>query len=169
MVHSVTHASTVALGDALDGRERLADVGDVGVREPERDEDGEVHALVVVEALHRAAPPASARLGEEEHAAGRAAAVADDRGLRVRDLTFAGVAAQLRDRFVDEAVAVQPPRRQLPAVGVEREHAVEGDVGAAVEEVLRLTPAAEAERLDPRQAVEREAVVELGHVDVGRA
>jgi hypothetical protein len=42
----------VALRDALDGGERLADVGDVGVREPEADEHREVHAFVVVEALH---------------------------------------------------------------------------------------------------------------------
>ena len=107
--------------------------------------------------------------GEEEHATRCAAAVAHDRGLRVRDLPFAGVAAQLRHRLVDEAVAVEPTRRELAAVGVERQHAVERDVLPAVEEVLRLALAAEPERLEPRQAVEREAVVEQRDVDVGRA
>ena len=44
--------------------------------------------------------------------------------------------------------------RQLAAVGVQRYHAVAGDVLPAVEEVLGLADAAEAERLDPGQAVE---------------
>ena len=37
---------------------------------------------------------------------------------------------------------------------------------AAVEEVLGLADAAEAQRLQPRQAVEREPVVQLGDVDI---
>src|SRR5262249_21143873 len=110
----------------------------------------------------------SPRGGEEEAAAGRATARARDRGLRVLDLTFASLTAQLRDRLVDEAVAVEPSRRELPAVRVERQDPVTSDVGAAREEVLRLTRGAEPEGLDPRQAVEGEAVVELGHVDVRR-
>ena len=36
-----------------------------------------------------------------------------------RDLTLAGLAAQLQDRFVEEAEAVQTAGRQLPAVGVD--------------------------------------------------
>ena len=86
-----------------------------------------------------------------------------------RDLAFARLAAQLVDRLVDQAHAVGAAVRQLTAVGVQRDHAVAGDGLAAVEEVLGLADAAEPEPLQPRQAVEREAVVELGDVDIAWA
>src|ERR1700761_8808427 len=58
--------------------------------------------------------------------------------------------------------------RKLAAVGVERQLAVAGNVLAAVQEILGLADPAESQRLDPRQAVEREPVVEFGDVNVGR-
>ena len=82
------------------------------------------------------------------------------------DLAVAGLVAELRDGFVEEAHAVRAALRELAAVRVERERAVEGDRAPAVDPVLRLAEAAEAERLDPRDAVEREPVVQQGDVDV---
>ena len=58
---------------------------------------------------------------------------------------------------------------ELAAVRVHRELAVERDAAAAVEPVLGLAEAAEAEALEPGDGVEREAVVDEGEVDVGRA
>src|SRR5439155_2417641 len=91
--------------------------------------------------------------GEQEAATRSAAARADDGSLGVLHLPFAGVAAELSDGFVEEAVAVQATGRQLAAVRVEWEQTVTRDVRATGEEVLGLAPAAEPERLDPRQAV----------------
>ena len=59
--------------------------------------------------------------GEEEGAAGEAAAGGDDRDLGAGDLAIAAVAAQLHDRLVEEAEALGAPGRELPAVGVERQ------------------------------------------------
>ena len=81
----------------------------------------------------------------------------------------ATLTTQLGDGLVHQAHAVGAPMGQLAAVGVDGRIPVEGDALAPVEEVLGLTDLAEAERLDPCQAVEGEPVVELGHVHVGRA
>src|SRR5205085_8159682 len=86
---------------------------------------------------------------QQQYARRGASARGDHCGLRIRHLTFAGVVAQLGDGLVDEAVAVRAPFRQLPAVRVDRQLAVEGDAATAVDPVLRLADAAEAERLDP--------------------
>ena len=85
------------------------------------------------------------------------------------DLALARLAAQLADRLVDQAHAVGAAVRELAAVRVERDHAVAGDVLAAVEEVLGLADTAEAQRLQPGQAVEAEPVVQLGDVDIAGA
>src|SRR5258707_4047075 len=58
---------------------------------------------------------------------------------------------------------------ELAAVRVQREQAAECDVLAAVEEILCLADTAETQRLDPREAIKGEAVVELGDIDVGGA
>src|SRR4051812_23866928 len=55
------------------------------------------------------------------------------------DLALAALAPQLCARFVDEAVAVQTARRQLPAVGVQRDEPVTGDAFAPVDEWPTLT------------------------------
>ena len=68
---------------------------------------------------------------------------------------------------MDQTHAVGAAVRELTAVGVERQLPVAGDVLTAVEELPGLADAAEPQRLDPRQAVESEPVVELGDVDVG--
>ena len=71
---------------------------------------------------------ASARRGEQQRAGEGAAAGAGDADLGVaRDLAVAGLAPELHARLVDEAEAVQPAGRELAAVGVERELAVERD------------------------------------------
>ena len=61
------------------------------------------------------------------------------------------------------------PGRELPAVRVERELAVERDPLAALDERSALAEAAEAEGLEPRHRQPAEAVVQLGDVDVGGA
>ena len=76
------------------------------------------------------------------------------------------VPPQLHHRLVDEPVAVGPSGRQLAAEGVERQLAPEGDTGGIGQEVAGLADAAEAQGLDPAEAVEGEAVVQLGHVHV---
>ena len=57
--------------------------------------------------------------------------------------------------------------RELAAVGVERQQPVAGDVLAAVKKFLGLADTAEAQRLDPGQAIHGEAVVQLRDVDIG--
>ncbi len=83
-------------------------------------------------------------------------------------LALARLTPELHARLVEEAVAVQPTGRELAAVGVEREHAVAGDALAALDERSRLALAAEPHRLEPRHRDEREAVVHLGELHVGR-
>ena len=91
---------------------------------------------------------------QQDRSAWREAAAADNPDPGVADLPFACLTAQLHDGFVDQAHPVGAAVRELAAVGVQRQHTVAGDAGSAVEEVLGLADAAEAERLDPRQAVE---------------
>jgi hypothetical protein len=50
-------------------------------------------------------------------------------------------------------------------VWVQRQLTVERDAGSAVNEVLAFAGSAESERFDPREAVEREAVVQQRDVD----
>ena len=82
---------------------------------------------------------------------------------------LAGRVAQLEHGLVDEAEAVSATPGQLTSVGVQRQLTVEGDAAAVTDEVLRLAEAAEAEVLEPAHAVDCEAVVQQGHVDVVRA
>ena len=84
-------------------------------------------------------------------------------------MAVAALAAQLHDRFVQEAETVQPAGRELPAVRVERQLAVERDPLAALDERPALAAPAEAERLEPRHREPAEAVVQLGDVDVAGA
>ncbi len=67
---------------------------------------------------------------------------------------------------MDEPVPVGAPLRELTAVRVHRQLAAEGDRAALVDPVLRLAEPAEPEALEPRDGVEREAVVDEGEVDV---
>ena len=76
--------------------------------------------------------------------------------------------AQLRARFVQHPVSVHAPRGELPAVGVQRELPVEAEPLAALDVRARLALTADPEGLEPHQREEREAVVELGEVEVAR-
>ena len=73
--------------------------------------------------------------------------------------------AQLGHGLVEEAEAVRAALGQLTAVRVDRQLAVERDPAPAVEPVLRLAEPAEAERLEPGDRVEREAVVDQCEID----
>src|SRR5512132_2352398 len=93
---------------------------------------------------------ATSALPGQQHGPGDgAAAVTHGRHLDPGHLAVAGLAPQLEARLVDEPEAVQPPRRQLAAVGVERQLAVERDAVPALDERARLPLAAEPERLQP--------------------
>ncbi len=87
---------------------------------------------------------------------------------RLRTWRWPGLASQLQAGLVQHPVPVHATRRQLTPVGVEGELTVERDAGAALDERPRLAVTAEPERLEPRQGQEREPVVELGDVHVGR-
>src|SRR5947209_18397666 len=116
----------------------------------------------------RCASASSSPAGEEEAAAERAAARPGDGHFGpARDLAVAALAPQLHARLVEKAVAVEAARRQLAAVGVDRDLAVPGYAPTALDERPAFTLLAEAERLEPGQRDEAEAVVELGHVDIG--
>ena len=75
---------------------------------------------------------------------------------------------ELGDGLVDEAESVGAAFGELTAVRIDRQLAVQRDPPALVQPVLRLAEAAEAERLQPGDGVEREAVIEQRQVDVGR-
>src|SRR4051812_33158888 len=103
-------------------------------------------------------------LREEEATGQRSAARRRDTDLRLaparpHHLTVARLTPQLRARLVEEAVAVEPSRGQLPAVGVERQQAVARDALAAFDERAALALVAEAERFEPAERDEAEAVV----------
>src|SRR5882757_3303321 len=103
---------------------------------------------------------------QQEHTAGRQTTATDHANSGIGDLALAGLATQLADGLVHQAHAMGAAVRQLPAVRVERQQAVAGDVLAAIEEILGLADAAESQRLDPGQAVHGEPVVEFGNVDI---
>ncbi len=63
---------------------------------------------------------------------------------------------------------MEAPARELAAGGVEGERPVAGDGRPALDERAAVAAAAEPEGLDPDHGEDGEAVVELGHVDVGR-
>jgi hypothetical protein len=102
-------------------------------------------------------------LAREQHAPGDrpppAAAIATR---AAGDLTLSPAAAQLEAGLVKHPVAVHAPGRQLPAIGVERELAVESDPRAALDEATGLAVPADPQRLEPREGEERKAVVQLG-------
>src|SRR5207237_1188538 len=104
----------------------------------------------------------------QEHTRRRAATTGEDGRLGVAHLALAGFVPKLRDRLVDEAVAVSATFGQLTAVGVHRQIAVERDALPALEPVLRLADPAEPESFEPRDGIEGEAVVEERQVDVVR-
>src|SRR5579872_4749468 len=87
---------------------------------------------------------------QEEDPRGSAAAGRDDGRTGVAHLPLACVVAQLLHRLVHESEAVGPSLRQLTTVRVDRKVAVEPDAASAVEPVVGLAEAAEAQRLDPR-------------------
>ena len=95
------------------------------------------------------AGPSRSALGEDEAAARHAATDRGKRNFGARDLSLPCLTPQLRDRLGDEAVAMGPTGRQLTAVGVDRQLAVERDSLTTLEEVLGLTDTAEAEPLEP--------------------
>src|ERR1700747_3132114 len=86
---------------------------------------------------------------QQEYAAGSETAAAGHGDPGIGDLAFACLAAQLAHGLVDKAHAVGAGMGELAAMGVQRHHTVAGDVAAAVEEVLGLADAAEAEGFDP--------------------
>src|SRR4051812_25584204 len=104
---------------------------------------------------------------EEQDAGRRATTGGDDRRARVDDLTLARLVPQLGHAFVDEAETVGAAFGELTTVRVDRQVTVERDAATAVEPVRGLTDAAEAQRFEPGDRVEREAVVHKGKVDVG--
>ena len=106
---------------------------------------------------------------EQQHTRGRAAAGGDDGRPRVVHLALTGLVAQLCHRLVDEPEAMRAALGELAAVRVDREVTIEGDAPAAVQPLVGLSEVAEAEPLDPRDRVEREAVVDQGEVDVAAA
>ena len=113
------------------------------------------------------APVSSERVSRRQPASGPppAAATATSGS---RHLTVAALAPELGARLVQEPVAVEATARELAAVGVERDLAADaGDALAALDERPALALGAEPERLQPGQGDEAEAVVELGHADVG--
>src|SRR3990172_9505776 len=79
---------------------------------------------------------------------------------------LAPFAQELHARLVQEPVAVQTPPGELTALGVEGELAVERDARTTLHEGAALALPAEAERLEPGEREEAEAVVELRHVHV---
>src|SRR5207248_2732416 len=91
-----------------------------------------------------------------------AAVGADHRG-RVRDTT--ALAAALEEELTARAAVAE---RHQAAVRRDREPAA-GPDRAVHHEVATLAFTAEAERLELADDLEREGVVELAHVDVGRA
>src|SRR5439155_6303230 len=106
--------------------------------------------------------------GQQEAAAEGAAAGAGDGHFGVSgDLAVAAFTPQLHARLVQEPVAVQAAGGKLASVGVERDLAVAGDALTAFDERSPFALLAEPESFQPRQGDEAEAVVELGHVDVG--
>src|SRR5262249_13567325 len=108
--------------------------------------------------------------GEQRRAGFQDAGVADRRDLGSRDLPVAGLAAELADRLGEVAEAgVHAAAGQLAAQGVERQLAAERDAPAPVDERAGLAGPAEAQGLEPPDGLDGEPVVELGHVDVGRA
>ena len=113
--------------------------------------------------------PVQERVRRKQPASGPPPAAATATSGWLGHLALAGLAPQLQAGLVEEPVAVEAPGRQLAAVGVERDLAVAGDAAAALEERAALAVLAEAQRLEPAQRDEAEAVVQLGHVDVGRA
>ena len=87
---------------------------------------------------------------------------------RLQHLTGPALAAQLHARLMDETEPVEPAARQLTPGGVEREHPQARDGGPVLDEGPALAPAAEPQRLQPHHGEDGEAVVELGHVHIGR-
>src|SRR4051794_22776666 len=94
-----------------------------------------------------------------------AAADGDDLGAP-RHLAGTAVAAELDARLEQGAVAVQAAGRELAAAGRDGQLAVERDAPATLDEGAGLVARREAERPQPLPRVDREAVVDLGHVDV---
>ena len=68
---------------------------------------------------------------------------------------------------MEQPEAVQPSGRELATVGVQGQIAVTSDALAALDERAAAARLAEAERFEPDQREEAEAVVELRAVDVG--
>src|SRR5580704_18191869 len=107
------------------------------------------------------ATASSAVLPLQEEDTRRGASAGGDHGRPgASHLSFACVVAQLLHRFVDETEAVRASLGELAAVRVDREVPVERDAASAVEPVVGLAETAEAQRLEPRDGVEREAVVD---------
>src|SRR4051812_15293770 len=105
----------------------------------------------------------------EQQATGRDPASDGDRGhLRTGDLTGTRSTAQLGDGLDEEAEPVAAPGRELAAVRVHRQGAAGPDAFRVLHEVSGLAQPAETERLQPRDCVEAESVVQAGDVDVIR-
>ncbi len=86
---------------------------------------------------------------------------------RVPQLPFSRLTAQLQARLVQHPVAVHAARGQLSPIGIQWQIAVQRDPRGTLDERSGLAVRADAERLQPRQGEEGEAVVEFGDVQVG--
>src|ERR1700761_7938804 len=82
-------------------------------------------------------------------------------------LPIAAFAPQLHTCLVQEAHPVQSTAGELSAAGVDRQRTVQSYTRTVVNELADLAVLAEPHRLQPHHGQEGEAVVELGHVDVG--
>src|SRR3954454_6316259 len=97
---------------------------------------------------------------QQQHPRRRAAPGGHHRRARVADLPLTRIPPQLRHRLVQETEPVRAALRELAAVGVHWQLAVEGDAAPAVDPVRGTADLAEPERFEPRDGVEREPVVQ---------
>src|ERR1700722_575599 len=110
----------------------------------------------------------SCRLRGEQHRAGeRSDGVRPYRDFGVGHLALTALASDLARRLDAEVGAMSPPDVARPAVGVDWERAAETGV-ALSHEVRRFTEATQPECLEPLERDDREPVVELRAVHVGR-
>src|SRR5690606_4547805 len=115
---------------------------------------------------HRPAAGGSVSLAKQHGSGGGTAAGTHRRHLGSMHLTACRLTPKLQDRLTYEAISVQSPRGQLPAMRVERQRAPKADSASVTDEIRGLAVAAEAQTLQPGQRIEREAVVQTSHVHV---
>src|SRR4249920_1204846 len=93
--------------------------------------------------------------------------IGPDRGFGAGNLTMAALSAELLNRFNAEVRSMATPDVARAAVGVDREYSVSCRA-PPLDERTRLPELAESEGFEPLEDDDREAVVQLCTVDVGR-